>query len=600
MQTSPIVIVLNHKTSTDGKAVINFGQAKTRLLINIYNWRMSYPDEIIYLALADITACFRFPRISADVTGAFGFLAKNLYFVLMSHVFGSNTSASSWEPCRRAIQSMILVYSRRNDLVEKHQVLLDMLKWNSSPALQEVLIKAYPCKVNQGILIGSKLTANIYVDDILGAAAFKENMIRLLAAIIKAIFTVWGKPDMAVRQCPLSLEKWHELIVGPNYIVLGLVVDTSKMTVGITDEYLDQVRFLLSQWDRNQRFFKVHDMQKLVGKLARLGEGAPSIFKLMSHLYTSLAFSLKSNAELLKKSSNGFRSLVKQIKTKNFTGKQSDHQRHLKYAMKMAAKMINKHGNLYLVNQIMRSELIFLSDALIPNSGIKFETPIAHLIPRVPTASIIDDSLLVACGGYSSNLKFWWHLSFPKDIVERTLLHLKTNSNKTFISINCLEYVTIIIDYCAALIVFDTCNVNIDPYPVVLCITDNTSMLNWTLHTSKRSIIGRALAKFFCGLLIGLRVGINAKWISTLENVIPDKISRLKRTNKKSSSLPTIKPTYNYSKLQQEHNELKFCSSFQPSPKLLSLIWKILLMQKCPNLSVILKLKPQDLGKLCT
>jgi hypothetical protein len=119
-QTSLDEIILNHKTLTDGKAVINFGQAKTRLLININNWRVRYPDKIIYLALADITTCFRFPRISADVTGAFGFLAKDLYFLSMSHVFGSNTLASLWQPCRRAIQSMILVYSKRNDLVEKH------------------------------------------------------------------------------------------------------------------------------------------------------------------------------------------------------------------------------------------------------------------------------------------------------------------------------------------------------------------------------------------------------------------------------------------------------------------------------------------------
>jgi hypothetical protein len=131
--------------------------------------------------------------------------------------------------------------------------------------------------------------------------------------------------------------------------------------------------------------------------------------------------------------------------------------------MKMAAKMINKHGNLYLVIQTMRSELNFLSDALPPNSGIKFETPIAHLIPRVPTALIIGNSLLVACGDYSITLKFWWHLLFPKDIVERTLLHLKNNSDDTFISINCLEYVTIIINYCAALVVFATCKVNNDP-----------------------------------------------------------------------------------------------------------------------------------------
>jgi hypothetical protein len=127
-----------------------------------------------------------------------------------------------------------------------------------------------------------------------------------------------------------------------------------------------------------------------------------------------------------------------------------------------------------------------------------------------------------------------------------------------------------------------------------MCVTDNTSALNWTLHTSKKSIIGRALARFFCGLLIGSNVGVNAKWISTTENVIADKISRLKSTNPTSS--PSL--THDYSNLQQEHKELKACSFFHPSPKLLSLIWEILLTQKCPDLSAVLKLKPSDLGKL--
>ncbi len=179
------------------------------------------------------------------------------------------------------------------------------------------------------------------------------------------------------------------------------------------------------------------------------------------------------------------------------------------------------------------------------------------------------------------------------------LLHLKNNSNDTFISINCLEYVTIIINYCTALLVLATRKVNNDPYPVVLCATDNTSALNWTLHTSKKSIIGQALARFFCGLLIGLQVGINAKWISTIENVIADKILRLKRTNEISPLSSTYELTYNYSNLQQEHEELKACNSFQPSPKLLSLIWEILLMQRCPDLSLILSLKLHNLGKLC-
>ncbi len=93
------------------------------------------------------------------------------------------------------------------------------------------------------------------------------------------------------------------------------------MTVGITDECIDWVQELLQLWNPDWRFFKVNDMQKLVGKLARLGEGAPWVVKLMSHLYTSLVFALKSNTELLEKSSSGFRDLVKQITTKTFSGK---------------------------------------------------------------------------------------------------------------------------------------------------------------------------------------------------------------------------------------------------------------------------------------
>ncbi len=48
---------------------------------------MSFQSKPIYLVLADITACFRFSRISADITGAFGFLADALYFLSTGHVF---------------------------------------------------------------------------------------------------------------------------------------------------------------------------------------------------------------------------------------------------------------------------------------------------------------------------------------------------------------------------------------------------------------------------------------------------------------------------------------------------------------------------------
>jgi hypothetical protein len=594
----PHEVVLNEITPTEFEAIIDFGKSKTRLLITIYNWRVSYPLKRIYLALADITACFRFPRIHADVTGAFGFMAEGLYFLATSMVFGSNTSASSWEPFRRAIQSLIPIYSMRTDLVEKHKHLLDMLIWEDEDTWVGDLVQAVMCPLNPGIPDQyGPLEAQIYVDDILASAVEKQNILRLLAAIIEAIFTVCGRPMIEVRQCPLSLEKWEELVVGSVQTVLGLTVNTNKLTVGITPEYRKQVRDLLIEvWPSSRRIFKVADMQKLIGKMARLGEGAPWIYKIMSHIYTSLAFALKQNKLLLLECSPKFRDIITRIERKQFSGNQYEIAKELNFALKTAAKLVNGHKQIYVINETMRAELHFIRQALEDNSGISFEVPIAFIIPKTPTASLFGDSSLLSCGGYSTDLRVWWYLPFPDKIVQQTLLHLKNNADETFISINCLEYVTIIINYCASLTAFLERKITDDPHPVVLCVTDNISAKKWTMHTCKKSIIGRALARFFCGLLIGSEVGINAKWISTEANKIADEISRVKKsTNSINSSV-----CYDFSKLKQDYVELKHCRFFHPSPELLSLLWEIMLTRKCPDLSTVLTLKQKGLGKLST
>ena len=433
---SPHKIVLNEYTPTEFEADIDFGNAKMNLLIRIYNWRISYPQMKIFLALADITACFRFPRIHADLTGAFGFMAENLYFLATSMVFGSNASASSWEPFRRAIQSLIPIYSMRPDLITKHKTLLDMLVWDDDDTQSE-LVQAVKCQINLGILDqDGPLEAYIYVDDILASAVGRQMMLRLLAAIIEAIFTICGRAMIEHRQCPLSIEKWNELVIGPIQTVLGLTVNTNRMTVGITPEYRQQVADLLANsWPITRRIFKVHNIQKLVGKIARLGEGAHWIYKIMSHIYTSLAFALKQNELLLRSCSPKFRDIVKKIDAKQFAGSQREMARELKFALKMAAKMVNNHYQVYIINETMREELDFIQQALQHDSKIPFELPIAFIIPRTPTASLFGDSSLLSCGGYSIELWFWWFIPFPDEVVAQTLLHLKNDASQNFVSI---------------------------------------------------------------------------------------------------------------------------------------------------------------------
>ena len=193
---SPDQIVLNEQTSMEFEAIVDFGTAKMRLLISIYNWRISFPKETIYVALADVTTCFRFPWIAADLTGAFGFVADGMYFVVNSHVFGSNTSCSSWEPFRWAIQALTRIYLERTDLIKKHAELLSLLKWDDLLAASQSITPAVPCALNQGVLNHNgnviAINGNIYVDDILSAGVPKDYVNKLLAATIEAIFTVCG------------------------------------------------------------------------------------------------------------------------------------------------------------------------------------------------------------------------------------------------------------------------------------------------------------------------------------------------------------------------------------------------------------------------
>jgi hypothetical protein len=64
--------------------------------------------------------------------------------------------------------------------------------------------------------------------------------------------------------------------------------------------------------------------------------------------------------------------------------------------MKRVAKLTHHAPYQYNINKTMHSEIKLFCDKLKPDSGIKWETPIAHLIPRTPFAMTIGHSSLEA------------------------------------------------------------------------------------------------------------------------------------------------------------------------------------------------------------
>jgi hypothetical protein len=119
------------------------------------------------------------------------------------------------------------------------------------------------------------------------------------------------------------------------------------------------------------------------------------------------------------------------------------------------------------------------------------------------------------------------------------------------ISINVLEFVTVIINYLASLHVITKTTFTDDPHPVLLNVTDNMLALKWRTGACRKSKIGCRLARFFCSLLIDSPLGINSQWISTVANEIADDISRLKKLLQQQSNNSHV--LFDYLSLKQRY-----------------------------------------------
>jgi hypothetical protein len=124
-----------------------------------------------------------------------------------------------------------------------------MLKWEEIyPSAK--LTPAFYCTINCGIMDDAEnwidLPARIYVDDALMLALDVDRMKMVLAARIEALLVVMGKLDIVVRQCPLAMDKWLELVIGPKQTMFGLIMDTNRFTVRIPSKYPQEVLDLLN------------------------------------------------------------------------------------------------------------------------------------------------------------------------------------------------------------------------------------------------------------------------------------------------------------------------------------------------------------------
>jgi hypothetical protein len=163
----------------------------------------------------------------------------------------------------------------------------------------------------------------------------------------------------------------------------------------------------------------------------------------MPHLFQSLAAALRLNRSHLISTSASFRHALKQIKHAAALAP-SQASKLSSFYQAESARAIHYAKTRHFINRTLRAKLNLLR-AVLCDDTIPTACPISHLINRTSGGVAFSDSSLLAAGGYSRDLKFWWYLEWPLSVRERTLRHVKNNTNGTLIDINVLEYATLII-----------------------------------------------------------------------------------------------------------------------------------------------------------
>ena len=113
------------------------------------------------------------------------------------------------------------------------------------------------------------------------------------------------------------------------------------------------------------------------------------------------------------------------------------------------------------------------------------------------------------------------------------------------------------------------------PYPMVCIDSDNTTSKAWLCKEGKDSLCGCTLSCIHSALLLGNPIGLQVTRISTEDNVIADRISRIPHSSDLHVAFPSP---------LQDHAALCGCQQFQPNAMLISAIMAALLEHASPHL----------------
>ena len=558
--STPINMMTSTRHGTEMACL--YGDTFVSLLERIWDLRISYPSQDIVTHANDVKSCFKQMKLHPDIMPAFSIMVADFLYLQSALPFGTDFSPQNWEPVRRLVEVLAEKLFPDTSLRTKHRRYLARLQWEPSLGKSKApFVPAKACSQRTGVLDkdGNPVPTpqRLFVDDSVYAEVYEADRVRIeqtIAAGIEAIFILLGHSDLSKRQDPVSFDKMEAMLVSYLNKILGKLIHTRRLDVGVPQVYVDKTLRLLRPFHHKRKSFTVKEMERITGMLVFIASTAPWMKFLLSQCYASVTAAIGHNTAHLNRTDKQFREFLREARATDAATQAST------FAQSETAKQIHSCMKKHWINRTLREELHIIIAAL-RSRRLNLRTPIAHLVRRDPSAIAWSDSCLYAAGGYSTTMRFWWYIEWPEEVRKHTLIYIRNNKDGKLISINVLEYAAILINYAAAYHYYHNNHDPSDPYPMVLFYADNTASEAWMEKACNSSLIGRALSRLQCAMMINNNVGLHTGHITTTNNVISDRISRIKRETNSMRGFQSI---------LQDYPELAGCKRFRPSAALIS------------------------------
>lgn len=113
------LIAPNDLTSPHTKHEIIFAGSFTQFLTWIYNLRIDYPTEEIYIGDDDVSGAFRHAKWNPNVVGMHTFMLFGFRFLSTGLTFGGNTCPAQWEIIAICKMLLVMYLWFKQDTVQK-------------------------------------------------------------------------------------------------------------------------------------------------------------------------------------------------------------------------------------------------------------------------------------------------------------------------------------------------------------------------------------------------------------------------------------------------------------------------------------------------